>query len=140
MSEEKYSAGEVYDLTQNLKGLEINTGFILGLERILVYFLTKVIEDKSTIPPMFKKFEELLSPNTAGNPPQLTEMEAHIYTLFALQQLLRASAYDQNLVRKVENAIKDEDIKDFLKAYVENNADEAKSMYDKMQQDLSSKV
>jgi hypothetical protein len=67
-------------------------------------------------------------------------MEAHIYTLFALQQLLRASAYDQNLVRKVENAIKDEDIKGFLKAYVENNADEAKSMYDKMQQDLSSKV
>ena len=43
MSNEKYSAGEVYDLTQNIKNLEINTGFILGLERILVYFITKII-------------------------------------------------------------------------------------------------
>lgn len=140
MSEEKYSAGEVYDLTQNLKGLEINTGFILGLERILLYFLTKLIEDKSTITPMFKKFEDLLSVDRAGDPPQLNEMEAHVYTLFALQQLLRAAAYDQNLVRKIDNAISTADVKDLLKAYVENDSETAKAAYDKIQQELSSKV
>lgn len=140
MSEEKYTVGEVYDLTQNLKGLEINTGFILGLERILMYFLTTVIEDKSTITPMFKKFEDLLSPNNAGNPPQLNEMEAHVYTLFALQQLLRAAAFDQNLVKKVDNAISEADVKEMLNAYLSNNAEEAKAKYDKIQQDLSSKI
>jgi len=140
MSEEKYSAGEVYDLTQNVKGLEINTGFILGLERILLYFLTKLIEDKSTITPMFKKFEDLLSVDRAGDPPQLNEMEAHVYTLFALQQLLRAAAYDQNLVTKIDNAISADDVKDLLKAYVENDAVTAKTTYEKIQKDLSSKV
>lgn len=140
MSEQKYTAGEIYDLTQNVKGAEINTGFILGLERILIYFLTEVVEDKASIPSMFKKFEELLTPEKAQNPPQFTEVEANIYTIFALQQLLRSLAYEQNLVKKLNNSVKESDVEALLKAYVENNTEEAKAAYDKIQQDLSPKI
>ena len=140
MSEEKYKAGEVYDLTQNVKNAEINTGFILGLERILIYFLTNVIEDKASIPGMFKKFEDLLTTEKVENKPEFTEVEANIYTIFALQQLLRSLAYEQNLVKKIDTTVKESDVKDLLKAYIDNNTEEVKNIYDKIQTDLSSKI
>ena len=39
-----------YDLTKNITGLEINTGFILGLDAILMHYISNVIEDPTTLP------------------------------------------------------------------------------------------
>ena len=139
MSNKKIQVGEMYDLTKNVTGLEINTGFILGLERIILFILTEHFPDKSVIPVMFNKFEQLL---TSDNPEQvkLEELEAHVYTLFALQQLLRAAAFEQNLVQKSESTIDEAKIKDILQAYMDNDSSKVTKLYEEMRNSLSSQV
>jgi hypothetical protein len=139
MSDKKIQVGEMYDLTKNVTGLEINTGFILGLERIILFILTEHFPDKSVIPVMFNKFEQLL---TSDNPEQvkLEELEAHVYTLFALQQLLRAAAFEQNLVQKSESTIDEAKIKDILQAYMDNDSSKVTKLYEEMRNSLSSQV
>lgn len=131
MSDKKVPLADIYDLSKNVKNVEINTGFILGLERLLLYFITDVIEDKASIKPMFEKFEQLL---TTKEPEkfQFTEMESNVYTLFALQQLLRSLAFEQNLVKKSETTISKEEAKDLFKAYLEKDTEKAQEFLSKL--------
>jgi len=132
MENKKNLVPESYDLTQNIKNVEVNTGFILGLERIILYFVTDLIEDKTTIPAMFKKFESLLSQNKEeAESVNLNLFESHVYTLFALQQLLRSHAYEQNLVSKVENNMNSEEIESLMEAFKTNDSAKIKELYQK---------
>ncbi|NQY42591.1 MAG: hypothetical protein HRT87_04520 [Legionellales bacterium] len=121
---EKIKLGDTYDLTKNIKGIELNTGFILGLERILLFFITRVVEDQSTLGPMFKKFDDVISGKESMDVLEFTETEANIYTIFALQQLLKAKAYEQKLVLANDKTIPKSMVKDIMTAYLEK--DEAK--------------
>lgn len=133
MENKKNLAPESYDLTQNIKNVEVNTGFILGLERIILYFVTDLIEDKTTIPAMFKKFESLLSQNKEeAESVNLNLFESHVYTLFALQQLLRSHAYEQNLVTKVETDINNEELDSLIEAFKNNDSAKIKELYKQM--------
>jgi hypothetical protein len=139
MSDKNIQPIEIYDLTKNVTGLEINTGFILGLERIILFFLTEHFTDKSVIPAMFNKFEQLL---TSSNPEEikLEELEVHMYTLFALQQLLRASAFEQNLVKKSSTTFDESKIKDILQAYMNNDSSKVTKLYEEAKNDLLSQI
>lgn len=129
---------ESYDLTQNIKNVEVNTGFILGLERIILYFITDLIEDKTSIPDMFKKFEKLLSTDRKeAESVNLNSIESNVYTLFALQQLLRSYAYEQNLVTKNKVNISNQEIEDLMQAFKDNNSAKIKELYQKMGNNLS---
>ena len=129
---------ESYDLTQNIKNVEVNTGFILGLERIILYFITDLIEDKTSIPDMFKKFEKLLSTDRKeAESVNLNSVESNVYTLFALQQLLRSHAYEQNLVTKNKVNISNQEIEDLMQAFKDNNSVKIKELYQKMGNNLS---
>jgi hypothetical protein len=133
MENKKNLVPESYDLTQNIKNVEVNTGFILGLERIILYFITDLIEDKTTIPGMFKKFESLLSQNKEESESvNLNLFESHVYTLFALQQLLRSHAYEQNLVSKVETDVNNEEIESLMEAFKTNDSAKIKELYQKL--------
>lgn len=133
MENKKNLVPESYDLTQNIKNVEVNTGFILGLERIILYFITDLIEDKTTIPGMFKKFESLLSQNKEESESvNLNLFESHVYTLFALQQLLRSHAYEQNLVSKVETDVNNKEIESLMEAFKTNDSAKIKELYQKL--------
>jgi len=81
-------ATNTYDLTKNIKDIEINTGFILGLDAILMYYIGNIIEDPTTLPSTFKKFESIIKGEaTDENPIELDYIERQLYTLFNLQQL-----------------------------------------------------
>jgi hypothetical protein len=131
MSDKKIPLADIYDLSKNVKNVEINTGFILGLERLLLFFITEVIEDKTTIKPMFEKFEKLLTTQKPEEVP-FTEMEANVYTLFALQQLFRSLAFEQNLVKKSETTISENEAKDLFKAYLEKDPEKVKEFLSKL--------
>ena len=138
MENKKNLVPESYDLTQNIKNVEINTGFILGLERIILYFVTDLIEDKTTIPGMFKKFESLLSQNKEeAESVNLNVFESHVYTLFALQQLFRSHAYEQNLVTKIETDIKNEELESLMEAFNNNDSAKIKELYKQMSKESS---
>jgi hypothetical protein len=116
-------ATNTYDLTKNIKDLEINTGFILGLDAILMYYIANIIEDPSTLPATFKKFEGIIKGEASEeNPIQLDYIERQLYTLFALQQLLKAKAKEQNLEVPLESEVTQEDLSNYMKAVMNNDS------------------
>ena len=110
--------GDSYDFSKNITNIDISPGFILGLEQVLLFFITRVVEDQSSLGPMFKKFEDVLSGKLDLKDSSFSEIEANIYTIFAIQQLLRFKAIEQNLVIKNDKEIPKEAVKDLLNAYL----------------------
>jgi len=116
-------ATHTYDLTKNIKDIEINTSFILGLDAILMYYVANIVEDPSTLPVTFKKFEGIIKgEDTEENPIELDYIERQLYTLFALQQLLKAKAREQNLEIPVESKVTKEDVTAYMKAVMNDDS------------------
>ena len=87
---------------------------------------------------MFKKFEKLLSTDRKeAESVNLNSIESNVYTLFALQQLLRSHAYEQNLVTKNKVNISNQEIEDLMQAFKDNNSVKIKELYQKMGNNLS---
>lgn len=110
-----------YDFTKNIKDIEINTGFILGLNDVLMFYITNIVKDATTLPATFKKFEKIIT----GDEPEkvkLDKIESQIYTLFALQQLLKAKAKEQNLEIEVDSKITKEDLTAYMKALMDDDS------------------
>ena len=121
---EYLKATHTYDLTKNIKDLEINTGFILGLDAILLFYIGNVVEDPSTLPATFKKFEAIIKGEaTDENPIELDYVERQLYTLFAIQKLLKAKAKEQNLEIELESKVTEADMLDYMRAAM-NGEDE----------------
>tara|TARA_R110000868_G_scaffold183177_4_gene424358 strand:+ start:573 stop:998 length:426 start_codon:yes stop_codon:yes gene_type:complete len=115
-------ATNTYDLTKNIKDIEVNTGFILGLDAVLMYYITNIIKDPSTLAATFKKFEIILSGKMdETNPVVLDHIERQVYTLFALQQLFKAKAKEQNLEVPMESKVTKDDITEYLKSIMEDD-------------------
>ena len=124
---EYLKASNTYDLTKNIKDIEINTGFILGLDAILMYYIGNIVEDPSTLAKTFKKFEAILKGEATGdNPIELDYIERQLYTLFALQQLLKAKAKEQNLEIPVETKVTKEQVTEYMRSIInqDGKADE----------------
>lgn len=133
-------ASNTYDLTKNIKDIEINTGFILGLDAILMYYIANIIEDPSTLPATFKKFEAIIKGEVSDeNPINLDYIERQLYTLFALQQLLKAKAKEQNLEIPLESKVTKDDLTNYMKA-VMNNDSSAEEKLAKIQELIKPKL
>ncbi len=123
---EKLKLTNTYDLTKNITGLEINTGFILGLDAILMHYITEIIEDPKTLPETFQKFENIITgKHDDENPVELDLFERHMYTLFAIQQLLKAKAHEQGLEVPLETQATKEDLQEYMDATLNNDLEKA---------------
>ena len=115
MSEEKIPVQDTYDFTKNIEDISLSTTYIFGLEQLMVYFLMKK-DDPSGISVMFDKFNKYVDGKLDTEKDPFTEEEAHLYTIFSLQQLLKAKAYEQGLNIKVNATIDQSLITELLKA------------------------
>jgi|SRR5210317_1215428 hypothetical protein len=119
-------ATHTYDLTKNIKDIEINTGFILGLDAIIMFYISNIIEDPSTLASTFKKFEMILKgEDDKENPLELDFIERQMYTLFAMQQLLKAKAKQQNLEIPLESKVTKDDLTEYMKMMVKGDEEAA---------------
>lgn len=125
-------ATNTYDLTKNIKDIEINTGFILGLNDILMFYITSVVKDASTLSDTFKKFEKLIS-NDKPEEVKLDAIETQIYTIFALQQLFKAKAKEQNLEIPVDSKITQEDLNNYMTAIMDGDSEAAEKKLQQIQ-------
>lgn len=128
---EYLKATHTYDLTKNIKDLEINTGFILGLDAILLYYIGNIVEDPSTLPATFKKFEAIIKGEASDeNPIELDFIERQLYTLFALQQLLKAKAKEQNLEVPLESQVTKEQVSEYMKDFMNEDVEGATKKFE----------
>jgi hypothetical protein len=116
MSEQKpLQTVDTYDFNDTIKGIELSTAYIPGLQRILTDKLLNFSEGTAKLPDMFKKFEQNIDKSDEEKVPlQLTVEEADIYTLFSLTQLLKYLANEQGLAKKTETTATVEELKELM--------------------------
>ena len=139
MSEEKIPVQDTYDFTKNIEDISLSTTYIFGLEQLMVYFLMKK-DDPSGISVMFDKFNKYVDGKLDTEKDPFTEEEAHLYTIFSLQQLLKAKAYEQGLNIKVNATIDQSLITELLKATEANDYDKFNEINKKMQDQLNDQL
>ena len=116
MSEQKpLQTVNTYDFNDTIKGIEVSTAYIPGLQRILTDKLLNFSEGTAKLPDVFKKFEQNIGKSEEEiTPMQLTLEEADIYTLFSLTQLLKYLANEQGLAKKTETTATVEELKELM--------------------------
>ncbi len=117
MSEEKkLQTVDTYDFNDTIKGIELSTAYIPGLQRILTDKILNFSEGSAKLPDMFKKFEQNIDKTEKEEKVnlQLTVEEADIYTLFSLTQLLKYLANEQGLAKKTETTATVEELKELM--------------------------
>jgi ABC-type Na+ transport system ATPase subunit NatA len=116
MSEEKkLQTVDTYDFNDTIKGVEVSTAYIAGLQRILTDKLLNFSEGTAKLPDVFKKFEQNIGKSEEERTPiELNVEEADIYTLFSLTQLLKYLANEQGLAKKTETTATVEELKELM--------------------------
>ena len=116
MSEEtKLQTFDTYDFNDTIKGIEVSTAYIPGLQRILTDMLINFSAGTDKLPDMFKKFEQNIENNEEyKNSFELNKEESDIYTLFSLTQLLKYLANEQGLAKKTESTATVQELKDLM--------------------------
>lgn len=122
---------DTYDFSKDIKDISLSTTYIYALEQLLVYFMTRS-DNPGGMLTTFKKFEAYIKDelNIEENP--FTEEEAHLYTIFSLQQLLKAKAYDQGLNVKVNATIDQALVQELLEAAASGDFNKFSEINEKM--------
>jgi len=137
---EKIKIGNSYDLSKNITGIEINPGFILGLENVIIRYITQIHEDPAALVSLFKKFTKVITGELSPEEANLNEIESEIYTLFAIQQVLKAYAHNQGLVKDSDVQIEKVVVEELLSEFSQGNMDKVKEITEtisKIMDDLS---
>ena len=136
MEEEKLPVKDVIDHTKEITGINLSASYVHALEQLLMYFIMK-LDNPADSKPMFQKFERYVSSEGLDFKEIFSEEEIHMYTIFSLQQLFRAKAYEQGHNIKIDATINKSDIEALLKATIEGNFDEVKNINQKMSESLA---
>lgn len=139
MSEDKIKVQDTYDFSKNIENISLSTTYIAGLESLMMYFVQKM-ENPAVLTGYFKKFEEYINGTLDLEKNPFTEEEAQLYTIFSLQQLLKANAYDQGLNVKVDATVDQSLVEDLMKAVSNNDFDKIKEINIKMDEQVNQQL
>lgn len=136
MSEDKIDISDAIDFTKTITDISISASYIFGLEHLMVHYITNM-DNPGIIKPMFEKFDSIIKGEFDVESNPLNEQELHLYTLFSLQQLFRAKAYEQGHDIKVNKTVSKNLVDKLLKATLEGDLEEIKKLNEEIQKDLS---
>lgn len=139
MSDDKIKVQDTYDFSKNIENISLSTTYILGLENLMMYFIRQM-EDPSVLTGYFKKFEQYIDGSLDMEKNPFSEEEAQLYTIFSLQQLLKANAYDQGLNVKVDATIDQSLVEDLMKAINDNKFDKIEEINAKMNEQVNQQL
>jgi len=124
MSEEKtLQTFDTYDFKDTIKGIEVSTAYIPGIQRILTDKLLNYSAGPAKLPEMFKKFDQNLDKEEDEKVNLgLNTEESDIYTLFSLLQLFKYLANEQGLAKKTETTATVEELRE-LATMMQNDQD-----------------
>lgn len=108
-----YKLAPQYDASKNITGIEVHTNYIAGLDLILLHYFTNVVPNPATLKDTFAKFEKIVVDQDKSI--ILEDYEQQIYTLFSLQQLFKAKAKEQDLVKDDGRMITEQELTTELK-------------------------
>lgn len=130
--EDTLNVGEQYDLDSNIKNVEINTSFIIGLDKVIVRYFLDLIEDKTQIPNIIEKINKINEGTLNPEEAELSDTEIELYTIVTIKKILAYNAEKQGLVKKSNAKIEKALIEDLIKSYSSNDYDKVREINDKI--------
>ena len=109
---ERVALHDTIDYNKMLSDINIGTSYILALEKLLMYHIIQ-LEDPATSPTIFAKFEKYMNGEMDLETDPWSEVEMHLFTIFSLQQMLKARAIQMGFSIKNEATL-DQDLVDEL--------------------------
>lgn len=136
MSEEKkLQTVDTYNPNDIIKGIEVSTAYIQGLQRMLTAMFLNYSEGTEKLPDLFKTFEQNLGKKEEDKTSlNLNAEQADIYTLFSLLQLFKYHANAQGLAKKTETSATIEELKEIatMMSKQEDVSEKLKELQSKM--------
>lgn len=136
---EQIQINDTFDFTKDIKDITLNATYIFALEQLMMFYISNM-ENPADVKPIIQKFESYVKGEYDIQKNPFTEIESHLYTIFSLQQLLRAKAYEQGLNIKVNATLEKDLIEELLKATLENDNEKVKEIHIKMQKQIESQL
>tara|TARA_A100001201_G_scaffold141712_2_gene137832 strand:+ start:1668 stop:2108 length:441 start_codon:yes stop_codon:yes gene_type:complete len=124
------STRPVYDQTKPIKNIEIHPSYIRMLESAFLYFVTEVLENPAEIKEIFKKFDKTYKAihSDKGEQVALNPVEAHMWTIYSMMQLLRYKAKEQGLEKIEETNVTQEEVSNWVKEISKGDKSKAQEM------------
>tara|TARA_B100001248_G_C27009880_1_gene287123 strand:- start:43 stop:483 length:441 start_codon:yes stop_codon:yes gene_type:complete len=111
------STRPVYDQTKIIKNIELHPSYIRMLEATFLYFITEILENPAEIQGIFKKFDATYKAMQSDKvePVELTNVEAHMWTIYSMMMLLRHKAKEQGIEKVEETSVTKEEVSNWVK-------------------------
>ena len=139
MSDNKIPLRDTFDFSKDIENLSLSSTYILGLEQLMLYFIT-TLDSSLDVKAMFEKFQNYISGELKLEDSPFTTDEANLYTIFSLQQLLKAQAYKQGLEVKVDATVDESLVKELLEATTAGDMEKVNEINQRMVDHVNSQL
>ena len=139
MSDNKIPLRDTFDFSKDIENLSLSSTYILGLEQLMLYFIT-TLDSSIDVKAMFEKFQNYISGELKLEDSPFNTDEANLYTIFSLQQLLKAHAYKQGLEVKVEATVDESLVKELLEATTAGDMEKVNEINQRMVDHVNSQL
>jgi len=132
---EKIKLQDTFDPNSKIENITLSATYIFALEELMMDYIMGM-DEPDQVKKMYKKFEDYVKGDIDIDANPFSKEERHLYTIFSLQQLLRAKAYEQGLNVKVKGTVSKETLAELMKATVENDTEALKKINKKLKEEL----
>tara|TARA_R110000851_G_scaffold124144_2_gene254269 strand:- start:1131 stop:1559 length:429 start_codon:yes stop_codon:yes gene_type:complete len=132
---ERVALHDSIDYTKMLTELSVGSSYIFALEQLMMYHIIR-LDNPGDSPLIFAKFEKYIKGEVDLEKDPWSEVEMHLFTIFSLQQMLKARAHQMGFNTK-NTATLDPDLVDELTtATLLNNVDKVAELNKKIEESI----
>ena len=132
---ERIALQDSIDYTKMLTDLSIGSSYIFALEQLMMYHIIR-LDNPAESPVIFAKFEKYITGEIDLEKDPWSEIEMHLFTIFSLQQMLKARAHQMGFTTK-HTATLDPDLVDELTtAVLTNNIEKTAELNAKIEESI----
>ena len=132
---ERVALHDSIDYTKMLTELSVGSSYIFALEQLMMYHIIR-LDNPGDSPLIFAKFEKYIKGEVDLEKDPWSEIEMHLFTIFSLQQMLKARAHQMGFNTK-NTATLDPDLVDELTtATLLNNVDKVAELNKKIEESI----
>ena len=132
---ERVALHDSIDYTKMLTELSVGSSYIFALEQLMMYHIIR-LDNPGDSPLIFAKFEKYITGEVDLEKDPWSEVEMHLFTIFSLQQMLKARAHQMGFNTK-NTATLDPDLVDELTtATLLNNVDKVAELNKKIEESI----
>ena len=119
---ERVALHDTIDYTKMLTELSIGSSYIFALEQLMMYHIMR-LDNPGESPLIFAKFEKYVLGEADLEADPWSEIEMHLFTIFSLQQMLKARAYQMGFNTKNEATLDQDLVDELMTATFKQDAD-----------------